>query len=389
MSTPLIQNIAVFGESGSGKTVLLSSFFGAAQEPQNIAKSGFNVVAESSSQSTRLRQNFLGMKNSAKLPGPTRLKADSYSFIVKLKQKPNVQPVKSGSNDDLRLVWHDYPGEWFEQDVSGPGEATRRLETFRNLLGSDVALLLVDGQRLLDNAGEEERYIKALLSGFRNGLLLLKDDLLTGGKQLVQFPRIWILALSKSDLLPDMTVTAFSDLLVEKAGEDINELRDVLAEFVESSDALSVGEDFVLLSSAKFVAGAIETSERVGLDLVLPLAAVFPLERHVEWAKSKNISKNVAAELMSGAVALADKLGGARALGALLARNSNKWLAAAGLLIATFGSGLDDFAKWGGVKLQEANAEAVAKQESLRATLTGFRLDLEKSTEDQILHRRP
>jgi hypothetical protein len=31
------------------------------------------------------------------------------------------------------------------------------------LLRSDVAILLVDGQKLLDNAGEEERYLKSLL----------------------------------------------------------------------------------------------------------------------------------------------------------------------------------------------------------------------------------
>jgi ABC-type dipeptide/oligopeptide/nickel transport system ATPase component len=33
----LEQQIAVFGESGSGKTVLLSSFYGAAQDPKFLA----------------------------------------------------------------------------------------------------------------------------------------------------------------------------------------------------------------------------------------------------------------------------------------------------------------------------------------------------------------
>ena len=42
----LQQEIAVFGESGSGKTVLLSSFYGAAQEPQFVRKSLFRVVAD-------------------------------------------------------------------------------------------------------------------------------------------------------------------------------------------------------------------------------------------------------------------------------------------------------------------------------------------------------
>lgn len=389
MSTPLIQNIAVFGETGSGKTVMLSSFYGAAQEAQNIADSGFNILAESSSQGTRLRQNFLGMKNSGKVPRQTSLAAETYSFVVKLKQKPDAQPKKSGSNDDLRLVWHDYPGEWFEQDVSGPEEAKRRVETFRSLLSSDVALLLVDGQRLLDNSGEEERYLKSLLTDFRSGLLLLKDDLLVDGKRFVEFPRIWVLALSKADLLPELDVSGFSDLVVEKAGEDIIELRDTLAGFVESSEALSVGEDFVLISSASFEAGKIVTSRQMGLDLILPLAAVFPLQRHMEWARSKTISKRVSANLMGGVVEIAEKLGGARALGALLARNPNKLVAAAGIAIATFGSQIDDFAKWSGVKLEEANVEARERQESLKATLNGFRMDLEKSELEHIFRRRP
>lgn len=46
----LEQHIAVFGESGSGKTVLLSSFYGAAQERENINGAGFNVLAENPSQ---------------------------------------------------------------------------------------------------------------------------------------------------------------------------------------------------------------------------------------------------------------------------------------------------------------------------------------------------
>ena len=251
-SRVLEQSIAVFGESGSGKTVLLSSFYGAAQEPQYRKKRLFHVLANDPGQGTRLHQNYLGMRNAGRLPVAGKFSATSYSFSVKLKDGADPKAVKAKPFDALRLVWHDYPGEWFEQDVNGDDEALRRLDTFRSLLRCDVALLLVDGQRLLENAGEEERYLKSLLANFRNGLLLLKDDLLEDGKPLTEFPRIWMLALSKSDLLPDMDVDKFKELLIEKAGADIGELREVLAGLVVGSDALSVGEDFVLLSSAKF-----------------------------------------------------------------------------------------------------------------------------------------
>jgi hypothetical protein len=40
------QNLAVFGESGSGKTVLLSSFYSASQEPSFLAESLYKVLAD-------------------------------------------------------------------------------------------------------------------------------------------------------------------------------------------------------------------------------------------------------------------------------------------------------------------------------------------------------
>ncbi|KQS22362.1 hypothetical protein ASG05_01865 [Frigoribacterium sp. Leaf186] len=42
----LEQHIAVFGESGSGKTVLVSSFYGAAQEASFLKQSLYRVVAD-------------------------------------------------------------------------------------------------------------------------------------------------------------------------------------------------------------------------------------------------------------------------------------------------------------------------------------------------------
>ena len=381
-SRVLEQNIAVFGESGSGKTVMLSSFYGATQEPQYRQNSLFHVVADDIGQGTRLHQSYLGMKNSARLPMDTRFSATSYSFSVKMKEEPDAKTMKAKPFDALRLVWHDYPGQWFEEDVSGPEEARRRVDTFKSLLGSDVAVLLVDGQRLLDNSGDEERYLKSLLTNFHNGLLSLKDDLLEDGKPLVEFPRIWIMALSKSDLLPDLDVFEFRDLLIEKAGEEIGDLRQVLAGLVEASDALSVGEDFVLLSSAKFDAGKIEVTERVGLELILPLAAMLPFERHLRWAKLKLLPGKLSEKL----------LGGAGALAAVLIGIKVKPAGPKGALMKLVGAVLseevlNDAAKLAGDKLREINADALAKRDYLTATLTGFRMDLEKGEKEQILLR--
>lgn len=373
------QQIAVFGESGSGKTVLLSSFYGAAQESQYLKRNLFRVVANDIGQGNRLHKNYLGMRDSAQLPEANRFTATSHSFLIKLRDGSDAKAMKAKPFDALRLVWHDYPGEWFEQDVSGPEEAERRVDTFRSLLGSDVALLLVDGQRLLDNSGQEERYLKSLLSNFRNGLVLLKDDLLEDGKPLAEFPRIWVMALSKSDLLPDVDVFKFRDLIIGKVSDEIEDLRTVLAGLVEGSDALSVGEDFVLLSSAKFEAGKIEVAERIGLELILPLAAMLPFERHLRWAQLKLLPGKVAERLLSKAralvlaAALLDKVKLPGRVGLLLSLIDPKYL--------------DDAAKLAGDKLREAQSDALAKRDYMKAALTGFRIDLENGEKEKILLR--
>lgn len=373
----LEQHIAVFGESGSGKTVLVSSFYGAAQEASFLKESLYRVVADDIGQGSRLNRNYLGMRDEGMAPDVTRFAATSYAFSIKLKDPPNPKAAKAQPFHALRLVWHDYPGDWFEQGVSGEEEAQRRVDTFRSLLGSDVALLLVDGQRLLDHAGEEERYLKSLFSNFANGLISLKDDLLDDGAPLVQFPRIWIMALSKADLFPEMDAFKFRDLLDLKAADDLNELRKVLAGFVQDPNAMSVAEDFLLLSSAQFEPGKIEVSKRVGLDLVLPVAAILPLERHAKWAKLQQLPTKVAESIING---------GSKLLAAALIGKTKP--GPIGIVLALLSPDvIDEAAQLAGDKLREVNAEALAKQNYVTATLTRFQMDLDKGEEDQILLR--
>ena len=371
------QQIAVFGESGSGKTVLLSSFYGGAQEPEFQKSSLFDVVADDTSDGNRLHQNYLGMKKKASLPMSNKLKSTSYSFSVKRRKVPGAKTTNAKQVEDLRLVWHDYPGEWFEQDPNGPVEAERRVETFRSLLTSDVALLLVDAQRLLDNSGEEERYLKALFTNFKNGLLKLQGELLADGKPLVTFPRVWVVALSKTDLLPDFDVLGFRDLVVEKAAGELSELRTVLSGFVEAPDALSVGEDFVLLSSAKFEPGKIEVTKRIGLDLILPIAAMLPLSRTIGWILAMKKGGEVADHLQRTVTPLV-----------LLITTKVKLPGPLKFVVDTIGPGLADFAlKLTNDKIDAFNRNAKAKHDYVSIMLTNFGLDLEKGEKDQVLLR--
>lgn len=383
----LEQHIAVFGESGSGKTVMLSSFYGSEQESANVKSGTFNLIAESASQGTHLLKNYLGMKNSATLPAGNKFNATTYSFLLKMKGATETKAVGAKPFEALRLVWHDYPGEWFESDVSGPEEAQRRVDTFRALLSSHVALLLVDGQKLLENEGAEERYLKSLMSNFRNSLLLLKEDLLADGNPLTTFPRIWVVGLSKADLLPKVDVNRFRELIIEKVGDEIVALRDVLAGFVDSDDALSVGEDFVLVSSAKFSPGAIEVTQRIGIDLILPMAAVLPFERHLRWVKAEKISKKVAMSLLSNAELVATAIGAAGGFISMLMGKKSKLVGAIGMALSSLAPNLENAIQDAYEKLEATEAESATKAQNLALTLAGFNQALNDAEAKGVLLR--
>ncbi len=191
------------------------------------------------------------------------------------------------------------------------------------------------------------------------------------------------MALSKADLLPELDVFKFRDLVIHKASDDLDELRDVLAELVESSDALAVGEDFVVLSSAKFGADTIDVTERVGLDLILPLAAMLPFERHIRWVDEKQVGAKVAEELLGGAAALAAAMIGKKKFGGKV-----------GLIVGLIGSEAVNAAmraavKMAGDKLSEKHDDALQKHDYMAAALTGFRLDLDKAEGEGTLLRSP
>jgi hypothetical protein len=386
------QHIAVFGESGSGKTVLASSFYGPTQEKPS-ASDLWDLVADDIGLGNRLYKNYVGMRDHATAPMTTRFAATTYYFSVKLKGAGDAN-AKKRPFDVLRLAWHDYPGEWFEESPSSKEEATRRVDTFRSLLRSDVALVLVDGQKLLDNKGEEARYLKSLLTNVRHGLLQLKDDLLPGGERLVEFPRIWIIALSKADLFPDWDVHTFRDLVIWHAADHIEHLRETLQEFVVTPEALSMGEDFMLLSSAKFELSSqgpepveIDVTKRVGVDLILPVASLLPLERRVQWQQKFTIPMKVLDTLADNAETLAGVLTGGTLFGKAMDKLVDKLpkvgpLARKGAIPALI-IAVDMLES----QLRQINEQARQKHDYLTATLTQFQLDLDQGEKDRLLIR--
>jgi len=380
------QHIALFGESGSGKTVLASSFYGPTQE-KSYANDLWDLVVDDAGLGIRLYANYVGMRDHATAPEATHFAATTYAFSLKL--KPGDTKAKKRPFDILRLAWHDYPGEWFEQEPSSEEEARRRVDTFRSLLRSDVALLLVDGQKLLEHKDEEERYLKTLLTTFNQRLLQLREDLLAGAGRFDDFPRVWIIALSKADLFPDWDVHTFRDLLLWKAAGHIERLRATLQGFVTTPEALSMGEDFMLLSSAKFELSSasrepveIDVTKRLGVDLILPVAALLPLEHLVQWHEKLEIPMNALDALAEGTLAEVLTGGLTFAVARVVAK-----VPKVGRVAATAITGLIAAVKIGESQLKEINRRAREKHDYVTATLTQFKLDLDQGEADSLLIR--
>lgn len=372
------QQIAVFGQSGSGKTVLLCSFYGSARGVMLNADNQFELNAKDDRHTT-LISSYLGMKEDCKVPLSNRFKSNKTVFLLKQKGTP----LKMASNvEQLRLTWFDYPGEWFEGGATTDSERKDKAQTFRELLGADVALFLVDGQKLRDYEGEEERYLRYLFDSFHSSLGEMQDDILSNGGQLDQFPRVWVIALSKADLWPEMCVSDFENLLNKKAANEINALRSKLLEFINNDEAFSFGKDFLLLSSAKFTPGSIDTSQQTGVDVLLPLASVLPIQRHLWWQELKVLPIGMAEKLIGNDIVqfLAPK--------AIAILRSTKFSRPkAMLLVAAFANLVEEMADQSSDSLLAFRDDAMKKRDFLRALVAEFTRKLQEAEEKQILVR--
>lgn len=148
----------------------------------------------------------------------------------------------------------------------------------------------------------------------------------------------------------------------------------------------------MLLSSAKFELSQadeapleIDVTQRVGLDLIMPVAAWLPLERRLLWSERSEIPRRVLDTLADGSEDLAAVLAGpmgirlAKLLTMLPKVGPASGLAAVQVLIA--------IVRMAGPQLKELNAKARENHDYLTATLTQFKLDLEQGVKDRLLLR--
>ncbi|OFT33131.1 hypothetical protein HMPREF3169_08215 [Corynebacterium sp. HMSC08C04] len=384
------QQIAVFGQAGSGKTVLLSSLYGHLNEQSVVDSNGYRFLAQESTDGNRLLQRYYGMKEKNVAPAADKFVSSKYDF----KLMPISEPLGERSKRPrIHITWRDYPGEWFESKPSSEMEKEDRSATFRELVKSDVALVLVDGQKLVDYEGDEARYLKSLFTTLRNMLLTVREEILDGHEQLEQFPRIWVIALSKADLLPEMTAHDLQKMIILHAADELNGLRQVLADLVEGDKALSVGEDYAVLSSAEFAHGEIDVEQQKGLEAILPLATIFPIERYQRWAKlrilpaallDEKLAKAGISLIMTLASGFNAQSFAPNLLKKLPRRLAGKWGKVQ--LIERIIQELDSLAV---PMLEEKRQKALENHNFYEMLLSDFVLKIRQSIEDGFLKRSP
>lgn len=124
-------------------------------------------------------------------------------------------------------------------------------------------------------------------------------------------------------------------------------------------------------------------AKQVGVDLMLPLAAILPFERHVRFAQAKQLPGKVAENLLDGAGSLAAVLLSSKV--PMLKKLGPIGKVVGALILKGILEGATNLV---GAKLRKINAEALAKRDCLTATLTRFQMDLEKAEGERKLLRR-
>ena len=385
------QHLAVFGESGSGKTVLLSSFYGHMTEPSTIASSVYRITAKDASQHGSLRQVYLGMRDLNRTPPADRFKKNSFEFEVSVNQPIGPEAKKAPTPKQMSLVWHDYPGEWLEETPDTPEEKERQKDTIATLMGSDVALLLIDASRLTSDPDTQARYLKSVLGNYRESIHRMRTDLVPDGKLLVDFPRIWVLTLSKADLIPDLTASQFADLVTLHAADEVNQLRSDIGQLVKGG-AVALGEDFLRLSSAQFSPDRIDTDTTIGLDTIVPLTLLLPISHFARWEERRILPARKAHQTLLKFTELTGKhkLGPKALAGKVIANPLLKKFPGMKHInsIAKLAAFLSAAALIGSDQLKRLEENAKAKHEYLQAALLNFEATLTQAEEQDVLVRR-
>jgi hypothetical protein len=263
--------LALFGQSGSGKTTLLASYFGNLQRASFEQSTGYRLEAENTSIGNQLLQRYYNMENDGRFPLGTDQFVE-YRFGLKVGDLPE---------PGLNVVWYDYPGGWWEREPVDFSERVARKNAISQLLTSHVGVILIDGQRYLS---EGINYVRHLLDQFKAEIRRIKDFHAAGGNPIDDFPKQWVIAISKADVLPEGTTAQMT------CGQIVGGAADQLAGIAKALESDRFGDQFLHISSVQGDGSRVLDAHRyVGLQLIAPVAFLAVLTEIAEKAGSGTV----------------------------------------------------------------------------------------------------
>lgn len=287
-----IHQVAVLGESGSGKTTLLATFYGRQQSAAFDAANRYRLRAAETSQGTELLTIYHRLSGNALAPA-TKFAERLYTF--------DLLPTGS-STSACQLKWIDYPGEWWTETPTSNDEQERKRQALASLIQSDVAILLLDGARFKQ---DPDLYTNRLLKSFRDELGRIRVHLTRlQHLPLAAFPRVWVLALSKCDLLPGVSAEHLREQVSRAAHEEVMALQEEMRTLIRTPNKLSIGTDYLLLSSALFSsdnpAQVVDPNKTVGIEVITGIAAIAPIRHAVFWNTAKSGTGSASKTVLNG-----------------------------------------------------------------------------------------
>lgn len=252
---PVELRVAVFGDSGSGKTVLLSAFHAEVTSENHLRQHNYRLSMPDGEAQQRLASMYYALED-GHLPDGTVDEFSEHHFGVYSRDLPN-SPVK--------LSWYDYPGGWLSAITEGD-ESPKVVEALSRLAQCQVGILLIDGQSFR-NAGAE--YVRRFLKKVGRNLEQIRMRSERHVSSEYPFPDRWIVALSKADMMGEgYTVKDFQDVLMTANG---NDLRDFACKL--GREDKKVAKHFMLLSALHDPEGrrsGYPTNKTVGLKALAP-----------------------------------------------------------------------------------------------------------------------
>lgn len=264
--------IALFGDSGSGKTTFLSSYYGNMQRNDFERKKGYRLKAEQSVDASLLTRYY-------------EMEGGSFPLGTESFTEYTFELMITGlSRSGLKINWFDYPGGWWRSEPQDNDEKLVRLSALKKLLTSNVAVFLIDGAKYLSNG---DKYLRLQLDIFKNAIKKIKESQAENGTPIDGLlPKKWIIAVSKADLFPEgTTAKALAESMLDGARDQFEGVSNAIS--AQNSD---FGKQFLLLSSVKGSSNSkvADAHQFMGLQLIAPLALMSTLRELKEIADKPN-----------------------------------------------------------------------------------------------------